>query len=446
MSRTNGELQGMAWRIAQGASQMKPYPEERLSKEKDHLPGVVNMVCTTKLLSGMDDDDERKLNGWGINLHRVVLHGPNAKYRQRRFAAITLRLDGSVALLFESGKMVLVSALSPKHALYCSQRYRQWLENIPFLMYDDEKKESYVGTLKGQLSCRDTTVHNVVASGSLFQDGVDLSSLLDENEGKCSWVPDSFPNATYGPFELKNGTTANANISDRRAKVVIMGVTNREEVYEAYKIIKDLVSPHEDPDAPTDPRECYLYRINKLLGTDDKMKPMAKKRGRKKGAGKGKGKGKGKGRRKRKTSENESQKEEEEEEEEEGVDEDEEIYEQVVNNWASLTKSKRSTKKRKTGDEPAEDESGLMGMVMDAVDFMTAGSAPTKSGLSQEDQEKDYPLLIKAALRKQVNNVRHLLGSGADPMCKTPDGKTAIDLIGQSQDPAHKAIVQMLRQ
>ncbi len=425
MKRENSfSLKEAAWRLSNASKKLRPYPDVELSRETHHLPKVVNMVCTTKLLNGMDDDEVRKANGYGINLYRIALNYPNVKYEQKRFAAITLRIWGSTGLLFESGKMVLVSALSKTHALFCAQQYRQWLETVDLLMWDEVEKRSYIGNLKGKLNCRDTKVYNVVASGSLFQDGVDLSSLMEAHEDKCSWVPDSFPNGTFGPQKLSDGATFNANVSDRNAKVVIMGVRTVEHVYEAYRYMKALVSDHEDPDAPDDPRKCYLYRMNKLLKSDPRMK--AKTRGRKKG-------------KKRKQQEGEDG-----EEEEAVEDQNESILDEIVN-WASLSKNKRNkgmVVKSETATEGEEDGSGLMSFVMDAVDFVTSGSNAPK--LHALDGEEHYTPLMKAAVRKQVNNVQRLVEQGYSVDATTPEGKTAYDLVKDSDDPQHKLIATIL--
>jgi TATA-box binding protein (TBP) (component of TFIID and TFIIIB) len=411
-------LKQAAWKISEASKHLHPYPDVVLSREIHHLPKVVNMVCTTKLLNGMDDDEVRKSNGYGINLYRIALNYPNVKYEQKRFAAITLRLWGSTGLLFESGKMVLVSALSEKHALFCAQQYRQWLETVDLLMWDEKEKRSYIGNLKGMLNCRDTKVYNVVASGSLFQDGVDLSSLMEAHEDKCSWVPDSFPNGTFGPELLSDGETFNANVSDRNAKIVIMGVTKVEQVYEAYKFMKDLVSDHEDPEAPDDPRKCYLYRMNKLLKNDPRMR--VKKLNRKKGAKK-----------KRKAGDDE----------EEEVDDAEEVFLDKINNWASLSKRKRF-KYKEDDKKDEEDEGGLMSFVMDAVDFATSGTSAPKS--QAMDGEEGYTPLMKAAVRKQLKNVQQLVSQGYSITDTTPEGKTAYDLVKDSDDPQHKLIALIL--
>ena len=416
----SSSLKDAAWRISQASKNLHPYPDVELSLEEHHLPGVVNMVCTTKLLNGMDDDEVRKRKGYGINLYRIALNYPNVKYEQKRFAAITLRLWGTTGLLFESGKMVLVSALSEKHALFSAQQYRQWLESVDLLMWDRKKKRSYIGNLKGKLNCKDTRVYNVVASGSLFQDGVDLSSLMEAHEDKCSWVPDSFPNGTFGPELLSDGETFNANVSDRNAKIVIMGVTKVEQVYEAYKFMKNLVNDHEDPDAPSDPRKCYLYRMNKLLKSDPRMREKTLKKGRKK--------------RKKKADDDEDEEED---------DDGDEMFLDEINNWASLSKRKRmQTSSSKKGKEEDE-EGGLMSFVMDAVDFVTSGTTAPKH--QSIDEEEGFTLLMKAAVRKQLHNVQQLISQGHDISTAAPDGRTVYDLVKDSKDPQHKLIAELLK-
>lgn len=494
----------MAKALSSMACELEPHPNVELSLEEHTLPKVVNMVCTVDLLSGMDDIEEMKRRGYGLNLYRIAYQYPgNTKYMKKRFAAITLRLSepmgsigqvsvddsstlGSTALLFQSGKIVLVSALSKNHAMFCSQQYRQWLEKVDFLMWDPKNKKSYIGNLRGKLMCRRAKIHNVVASGSLFQKGVDLSGVLRENQDKCDWVPDSFPNATYGPALLSDGKTQyKANISDS-AKVVLMGVRNKQQIYEAYKDVKNLVSFHEDPDAPTDPGECYFYRMNKLLQLDLLIPQVRGRRSRSR-------------KKKRKivsaTKNNNNKKQpgsrsiillpSDDDDDDDAEDAMEIQALTMLSGYASISKKgKEISKKRKRSkrnqttsvpiNQTCEAGGDMMDMIMDALDYMAEdqggkglnSSTPnnnnikpvevlesgpgSKTGRIEGEGEKKKDgkntLLMQAALKKQVMNVKLLITMGEDVNAINEDRKTAYDLIKDSDDPYHKAIAIILKQ
>ena len=60
--------------------------------------------------------------------------------------------------------------------------------------------------------------------------------------------------------------------------------------------------------------------------------------------------------------------------------------------------------------------------------------------VTQEEDNKDYSLLMKAVARGQLNNVRFLLQSGEDPSFTTPSGVSAMDLLEGKDDEVYMQI------
>lgn len=240
-----------------GMRTAQPAVCEWLSLEEYILPKVVNNVYTANFGSEHFKPP--------LNMVRIAQYRPNTKYRPPNHAAITMRHYPTTALLFMGGNMVLIKTTSPGMALYYSHVYRQDLEQTPFILKVAGKPstEMFVGTLEGRLGFSPGKMENIVGNGVLFQDGVHLTRLMEAEDEKVDWEPDAFPNAIYKDV-LSDGTPFCANIAST-GKIVLMGLKTREGLYEAYRIMSDVVYNFEDPNVPSNPKERYKYRINQLF-------------------------------------------------------------------------------------------------------------------------------------------------------------------------------------
>ncbi len=243
--------------MLEGMRKAKPSVCEWLSLEEYILPKVVNNVYTANFGSEHFKPP--------LNMVRIAQYRPNTKYRPPNHAAITMRIHPTTALLFMGGNMVLIKTTSPGMALYYSHLYRQDLEQTPFILKvaGDPTNRLFVGTLEGRLGFSRGKMENIVGNGILFQDGVHLTRLMEAEDEKVDWEPDAFPNAIYKDV-LSDGTPFCANIAST-GKIVLMGLKTREGLYEAYRIMSDVVYNFEDPNVPSNPKDRYTYRINQLF-------------------------------------------------------------------------------------------------------------------------------------------------------------------------------------
>lgn len=227
-----------------------------LSRETHVLPPIVNIVYTMTFESNRFRAP--------LDLVRFAQYLPNTKYRPPNFAAITIRLRPTTALLYMVGKMTLIRATTRSQALFYCHLNRQIIEQVPVILkdMDDPLGKPYVGTLEGHLDCSVGEVQNMVGSGVLPQDGVHLTRLLYSNNESVDWDPGGFPNLIY-KSRLTNGTPFCANIANT-GKVVLMGLKNVAGVYEAYKIVCRVVHEYDDPNTPSDPKERHKYRMRQL--------------------------------------------------------------------------------------------------------------------------------------------------------------------------------------
>lgn len=232
------------------------------------LPVNTNFVCKVQLLPHPEDR---------FNLLLLASLLPNAKYHQLKFAAVTLRMDNTVVLIFESGKVIMMKGRSASHSLYLMHIYRLMLEALPMTIYD--RNTGIVrrnATLCGHLGFEGWVVENIVANSRMMQDSVLLGKLSDDHAEQCNYAADGFPGATWWG-KLSDGSEFTVKIFDT-GKTVYMGVTSTEQVREAHEIICKVLSDYEDTDIPNDPRLRANYRLQHIFrraGFDDRRRRVA---------------------------------------------------------------------------------------------------------------------------------------------------------------------------
>ncbi len=151
------------------------------------IPNIVNMVSTTSILPP----------GFKLPLRELsAAMGPCSQYAPVQFAAnilkVTTSTTDSTILVFASGKLVLVSAVSENHTRYMNQFFRCIVEQIECVMMKDGKP--WFGTLMGRTVFENNVTHNVVGHGDLGME-IDLKALRDANPGSVKYLHDSFPAA-----------------------------------------------------------------------------------------------------------------------------------------------------------------------------------------------------------------------------------------------------------
>jgi len=239
---------------AQMMEDVQPAKCAWLSREKFVLPAVVNIVYSV--------DFSSPCIASSLDLIRIANQLPNSKYRLPNFPSIAIKLHPTTATLFAKLNVELVKTTTPGMALFFSHIYRQLLERLSLILYDEDTKQTYVGTLEGYLGMSTGVIHNVVGNGVLPQDGVHLMNLLHATEDKSDHDPENFPNLIH-QCELSNGRMFTANIANT-AKIVLMGLKCVEDVHEAYKIMCNKVHQYDDPNVPLDAHERWKYRRRQL--------------------------------------------------------------------------------------------------------------------------------------------------------------------------------------
>jgi TATA-box binding protein (TBP) (component of TFIID and TFIIIB) len=368
----------------------EPAKCEWLSKETYVLTTVVNIVYMFSLKS-------QSVRG-PLPLIRMAQYMPaNTKYKPPNHAALTVRINPVTVMAYTGGKVVLIRARTPAEALLYSHIFRQTIEAIPLIMRSQKTGKLVIATLEGHLDCHRDGIQNIVGSGALPQDGVHLTRLLYSDEEKVTWDPGGFINLIY-KGKLPDGTKFCANIANT-GKIVLMGLKTIGAMHEAYKHMCKILHDFDDPNVPLDPKERHKYRMAQLerdarflkadvsqmrelldaefLGEEfdkDDDLPLGAKRLASR---------RGKGKKRRINAEEDSNMEEEDDndEDDDGDDDD--------------------------GDDSDDDDDhkDLMKMLGQiGVELKQEAVPIIADGLDQEE-----PLLVKAAILGQVENVQRLL-------------------------------------
>lgn len=175
-----------AWELALSTviRDTKPIKQQQASSSSS-VPVIVNMVGTVSFLQ----------TPYKLPLEAIAMRlGQCVQYAPKKFAAAIVKIKNintvSTGLLFESGKMVLVSAMSTEHMRYVSQLIRVMVEQV--------------GSFDGRTVFKRAVTHNIVGSGDLGY-RVDLRLLREANPDAVKWEPDLFPAAKCSIWLTQSG-------------------------------------------------------------------------------------------------------------------------------------------------------------------------------------------------------------------------------------------------
>ena len=273
------------------------------------LPVIVNIVATVKLLP-----DEEKYK-FPLEAIAKVCTG-FSQFAPCKFAADILRLEDSTtdttALVFRSGKIVIVSGVTIEHVRYCIQVFRSIIEKIECVMLDEQGR-IVIETLQGKTMFNGCKIHNIVGNGDLDQ-RVDLKALRDAAPDVVKWEPDIFPGAKCTVFLTKsrtcecrcecNGGTAPCMKRAKKkcpkpeekcrctcrtlifdsGKVVVTGGQSIPDVNQVFFFIKNLARDYVDTEDSVPKEQRFAHRFGKILqnGYGQKLaEPKVKKRKKK---------------------------------------------------------------------------------------------------------------------------------------------------------------------
>lgn len=249
---------------------------------RDDIPRVVNVVTTfhlipqERLTSGRHKGKRR----YHLPLATLALKLPPVKFSPKSFASVILCVcDYSTdftALIFKSGKVVVVHTLSRSHSLVASQMVRLILSNIKVVIVDRKTGKLKVTFLEPYLSFKNRRMRNFVLSGQLGN-RIDLQALKDAAPSIVSWSPGGFPGAevtlrikqeskcTCDPKEkIKCGCKVKMLIFTEGA-CVITGAISVKDGNRVFYLFKNIAPKFDDTRAPVSRDKRYASRLAEML-------------------------------------------------------------------------------------------------------------------------------------------------------------------------------------
>lgn len=165
-------------------------------KKHSDTPTVTNIVGTVCILPP----------GHRLPLEAIAIHlGPCCQYTPTLFVAAIIKLTDAIAdtttLVFGSGKLVLVGALSKWHLRYTLQVIRLMIENVTCKIRDERIVN---GTLRGHTLFQKCTVQNIVGN-AFFGYKIDIAALGRGYPECIEYIDGSFPAAKANVYITHSG-------------------------------------------------------------------------------------------------------------------------------------------------------------------------------------------------------------------------------------------------
>lgn len=221
-------------------------------------PEISNVVSIMQLLP----------TGHTLDLLAIVRSIPTSKYDRKVFPAAILRgCAKTTALVFSTGKVVVVTATSPQMGRFACHVYRLILEDIPMLCRDPETDKVISAPRIGRLLFGQWQVKNIVASAFL---GCRIKVAQYARDNNLNYRPDVF-SGLMTHVDYTDNTTGRVHkirclLFDTGHTVVFSSprieITN-QVFFQFRKIIRD---HYQDTSGPIAPNQRQKYRMQALFG------------------------------------------------------------------------------------------------------------------------------------------------------------------------------------
>ena len=162
-----------------------------------------------------------------LELRKIALQAKNAEYNPKRFAAVIMRIrqPKTTALIFASGKMVCTGAKSEQDSRTAARTYAKMISKLGY-----------------NVKFTNFTIQNIVGScGVNFN--ISLEGLYASNGKHCSYEPELFPGLIFKMVEPKIVLLIFVS-----GKIVLTGAKKKEQIYEGFRIIYNLLVKYKKKD------------------------------------------------------------------------------------------------------------------------------------------------------------------------------------------------------
>lgn len=171
--------------LSLSAKSVVPIRHKRLLNS--NAPIIENIVSTFDMLPQVFDKRYR------LPLDSIASALRCSQYAPVSFAACIIKLSDSItdstALIFATGKIVIVASLSRDHALYVSQLVRFIVEQVQAVFLGPPQR---VDCLVGYTIFENCSIHNIVGKGDLNRK-LDLQAMAEAAPLCCKYHPKDFP-------------------------------------------------------------------------------------------------------------------------------------------------------------------------------------------------------------------------------------------------------------
>jgi len=182
------------------------------------IPVIQNIVATFDVKCELD-------------LREIAMKARNAEFNPKRFIALIMKIrDPKVtALVFKSGRIVVVGAKSERDARVAGRKFARILQNVGY----------------PNIRFTDFTIRNVVASADV-KFPIKLEQLVREHEQWATYEPELFPGLIYRMVSPKVVFLVFVT-----GKVVMTGAKTRADIYTAFEQIFHVLWTHKKADPVT---------------------------------------------------------------------------------------------------------------------------------------------------------------------------------------------------
>ena len=255
---------------------------DKLQNSRTDLPEIVNVVATVAIFP----PDSKMTHRFPLEAIASQIGG-NVQYGPLNLPADILRLRDSIsdstALVFRSGKLVIVHCLSWEHSRFCCHYYRMLLESIECVMRDpSDDGRLKLTTLAGRTQFDNWQVHNSVGYGRLGC-RVDLAALRAAAPHVCQYKPDAFPGLKLRVWikppsecmceKLKCPCKVKMLIFDT-GKIIIVGARSTRDVNSVFYRFKLLVPQFVEHGQQLPRNKRFEARMARLLGEGNLGVPL----------------------------------------------------------------------------------------------------------------------------------------------------------------------------
>jgi transcription initiation factor TFIID TATA-box-binding protein len=155
--------------------------------------------------------------GCSLDLRKIAMRARNAEYNPKRFAGLTMRIrePKSTALIFQSGKMVVVGAKSETLSRLAARKFARIIQKIDY----------------PEVEFKGFAIQNIVGVASVMFP-IRLEGLAYDHEDYSSYEPELFAGLIYRMLAPKIVLLIFVS-----GKVILTGARTRGDVYKGFEKI-----------------------------------------------------------------------------------------------------------------------------------------------------------------------------------------------------------------